>query len=832
MITHPVVGTVLSVSVLLFLASLLYLVNRSLRLPFSFSLVVVGLALGEAIRSVPALAPIGALTLSPELLTYLFLPTLVFQAAFATNTRMLLKAAVPILVLAIPSVLITTAVAGFALNAALGDAVLPLGAALLFGAIISSTDSTAVLTLFRELGAPKRLTILVDGENLLNDATAIVATRVVAGILGLAGGLLILPGETVVGQATTSFLLNFVGGLTTGLVIGYLFGRLLEYVENEDVIEILLTTVVAYLAFLIAELVIGVSGVMSTVGTGLVLSGWGRTKYSPATLQYLERFWDYLAFVATALVFLMVGLATDLRVFAGYAVPVSWAIAVSVLARAASIYGVFPLVNLLPRVQRAGLGYQTALVWGGLRGAITLALAMSLPADFVHRELFLTMAFGVVLFSLLVQGVTIEPMIHLLRINKATMPEIYVRDGSLLSAKSRARERLRELKEGGLFSDSVVGQLDESYQAEEQQIRQQIDQMRGGQLPGREELKLLKREYLLVEKRAYLDLFNRGQLSEKVLKDLQHSIEVQIDFLRSGGVLPSWTIHSPIRWQVERLLFRLLESVFPYSGFVQQSRLNAIADRYEEHWGRVVATERVLEELHRMRSRGGIASDVFDDMEGLYRRWNQNARARLDAIGEQFPEYATKVQQLMAARLGLQAEEEVIAELERLEILPEREARAFREEVSAKMRRLRQKPLEELAPRPSELLGRVPFFRGLPADEFERVTALLRPRTFLADEQIIQEGEIGESLFLIARGVVRIFVGGSGIPEVPIATLHAGDFFGEMAIVSGNPRNASVAAVTYCSLYELRRADLEAVQIVCPALQQVLEATASARARH
>jgi monovalent cation:H+ antiporter, CPA1 family len=262
---------------------------------------------------------------------------------------------------------------------------------------------------------------------------------------------------------------------------------------------------------------------------------------------------------------------------------------------------------------------------------------------------------------------------------------------------------------------------------------------------------------------------------------------------------------------------------------VQHYRLNRIADLYEQHWGRLMASQQVLDELARIERQGTNAPDLVRELRELYALWNQNARRRLDAVNEQFPEYATKVQQLMAARLCLQAEEEVIAELERLDVLPEREAKVMREEVTVKLRRLRQKPLEELRPRPRELLARVPFFRSLPGDEFDRIAQLLRPRTFLADDIIVREGDIGDSMFLIGRGVVRVSVGGGGTGQVPVATLLAGEFFGEMAVLSANPRTATVTAVTHCTLYELTRADLEAVALLAPTIDQILEATAAER---
>jgi CPA1 family monovalent cation:H+ antiporter len=590
-------------------------------------------------------------------------------------------------------------------------------------------------------------------------------------------------------------------------------------------VEILLTTVVAYLSFLVADRVFHVSGIMATVGAGLMMGGWGRTKFSASNLEHSERFWAYLGFIASSLVFLMVGFYINQMWTFDKIGQVGIAVAISMIARAVSIYGLMPLVNRMPGIEDADLRHQTVMVWGGFRGAMTLVLAMSLPDTFAYRSDFIILAVGVVLFSLLFQGLTLEPIIKMLGLHRATLPEQYVREGSMLTAKHRARERIEELRKRGIFNPLAVGELEERYVAEEAEIRRNIDGLRKAGLMGsRDELRYLKREYLLVEKRTYLELFHRGQLSERMLKDLQHSIELQLDYLRSGGVLPPWTLHSPLRWKLETIFLSILDTVVPGAMVTQRYRLNRIADRYEEHWGRLVSTEKVLAEVQRMQETGGASPDLLEEMRETYVRWNENARKRIDAIAEQFPEYATKVQQLMAARLCLQAEEEVIQELERLEILPDREARALREQVNKKLKRLRHKPLEELRARPEELLAKVPFFRGLPRVEFDRVVPLLRSRTVLADEIILKEGDAGNSLYLIGRGVVRVLIGSSGVPAIPIATLLAGDFFGEMAVLTGNPRTATVTAVTHCMLYELRREDLEAVAIVCPSIQVVLEA--------
>jgi CPA1 family monovalent cation:H+ antiporter len=816
---------------LLFVATILSVVTARLKMPFALTLVVVGCAIGLGIRTFPALEGLGTVKLSNDLLTYILLPTLVFQAAFAIDSRLLGQNFLPVMVLAVPAVLVSFAIAGFGSFFMVNNAaVLDITAALLFGVFVTSTDSTAMSSIFHEIGAPKRLAILAEGENLFNDAISIVIFQMVIGYAAIETGMNGIE-ITSAGQAVGTFCVNFFGGLAAGWVMGHLIGKVIEIIRDDDLVEILLTTTSAYLAFFVSQEVLHVSGIMAVVGVGLVLGSAGITKYTPSTIEYLSRFWEYLAFIASSLIFLLIGIEIvsqhNLR---GFAYPMGIGIVVAFFARAISIYGLFPIVNRLPNIERVDARYQTVMVWGGMRGAMTLVLALSLPGTYVFRDVLIAMSFGAVVFSLLVQGLTLEPLAKWLGLHRVAVPDQFLRNETLLEAKGRARQRITELRKAGMFSESVTSELETRYGAEQEELRGKLNDLRArGLLGSREEFRLLKREYLLVEKRVYQDLFHRGQLSEKVLHELHHSIELQLDHLRYGGSFPAWTIHSPVRWKIEAGLFKVLETVFPWGNSVQHYRLNRIADLYEQHWGRLMASQKVLEELDRIEHQGSNAPDLVFELRDLYRVWNANARQRLDAVADQYPEYATKVQQLMAARLCLQAEEEVIEELEQLDVLPDREARAMLEEVQRKLRRLRKKPLEELRPRPRELLAKVPFFRSLPPDEFDRIVDLLRPRTFLAEEIVVREGDIGESMFLIGRGVVRVTVGTGGISPVPLATLLAGDFFGEMAVLSANPRNATVTTVTHSTLYELTRADLEAIQIVCPTVQHVLEATFAER---
>lgn len=232
----------------------------------------------------------------------------------------------------------------------------------------------SVITLLRRIGAPKKLTILVEEESLFNDATAIVLARIVTAVLvtGVATNGAILSGAV-------QFFFIFFGGLLVGWASAVLVGMLLGRVDADAFIEVTLTTVLAHVSFLVAEVVLGVSGVMATVVAGMLIGGWGKAKISPSVADYLERFGKYMAMVAKALIFLMVGLAVDLGALAN-SFPLLLVVIVAMLvSRAVVVFSLVPGIARLPEYDAIGRGHQVVMFWGGLRGALALAVALSLP---------------------------------------------------------------------------------------------------------------------------------------------------------------------------------------------------------------------------------------------------------------------------------------------------------------------------------------------------------------------------------------------------------------------------------------------------------------------
>jgi len=243
---------------------------------------------------------------------------------------------------------------------------LSLASALVFGALIAATDPVAVVSLFRVLGVPKRLRVLVEGESLFNDGTAIVLYNL---LLAFA-----LTGQFSLGQGIVEFIRVSVGGVLVGLLLGWLASRLIARIDDY-LIETTLTTVLAYGAYLIAEQ-LHFSGVLAVVAAGLVNGNIGPQGMSPTTRIVLFNFWEYLAFLANSMVFLLIGLQVDIPTLLSAWQPILWSILGVMVARLVIVYGLDWLAGrwidpIPPR-------WQHVLAWGGLRGAVSLALVLSL----------------------------------------------------------------------------------------------------------------------------------------------------------------------------------------------------------------------------------------------------------------------------------------------------------------------------------------------------------------------------------------------------------------------------------------------------------------------
>ena len=393
---------------LVLLAILIQPLSQRIRLPFTAMLVIAGFVVSELLVSRGVDTGISAGNFH-TLVFYVFLPVLIFESAYSIDGRLLFKNLLPILFLAIPLMLLSTLVTAVLLYYGIGHPQgFPWIAALLTGALLSATDPVAVVAICRQLGVPERLVLLLEGESLFNDATAIVVFSVFIAIATQDFGPMLLA------NGGLFFLRVFFGGILTGAVIGAGF-LLVTRLADTAVARAAASIICAYIAFAVAESVLHVSGVMAVLVAGLLLGHAVRSRGRKGD-DFTGRLWEFNAWVANALVFLLMGITITTGMFTERWLAMLIGIAAVIIARAVGIFGILPLLPAGRAAESLPYAQRSILFWGGLRGAVTLALALSLPTSLNYWWTIQSIAFGVVLFTLLLQATTMASLIEKSRI--------------------------------------------------------------------------------------------------------------------------------------------------------------------------------------------------------------------------------------------------------------------------------------------------------------------------------------------------------------------------------------------------------------------------------
>ena len=502
--------TIESIVVVLVLVTTLVAIGaRRLRLPYTVSLVVMGLLI-----AIPTSLELEA---TPDLILAIFVPPLVFEAAFHLDLEQLRENLVPILFLAVPGVLLTTTMVGG--MTALGSGV-AIGTAAVFGALIAATDPVAVVSLFRALGVPRKLALTMEGESLFNDGTAIVIfhialAAVLTGVFDPLTGLY-------------DFFRVSLGGIGVGLVLGWIAAQLVARLHDRLVVTSL-TTILAFGSYLAAEQ-LHVSGVLSVVVAGLLVGNVGMAGTAPSTKLMILNLWEYLAFLANSVVFLLIGLNTDLTLLWENLGAIVVAVVAVVGSRAILVYSFSWLARLWRKQGYFPPSWRHVLFWGGLRGAISLALALSLPVAMPGRRELQAMAFGVVLFTLLAQGTTIRFLLERLGLTERS-PQWVARErrlGRLFATRAGLR-RLEQLHREGLIPDEMWVGLKKGYDHDRKQIQQEMNELfrKYADLEG-EMLFQARRDALQAERGALWDARQRHLLSDPVYEDLSTEIDYRL----------------------------------------------------------------------------------------------------------------------------------------------------------------------------------------------------------------------------------------------------------------------------------------------------------------
>ena len=497
-------------------ATAVALVARRLKVPYTVALVLAGLALGSA-------HAFEAPVLTKDLLYAVFLPGLLFEAAYHLEFRRFMQNKLAVFGLAIPGLLcavaLTTVLLVPVVNGLEFVEEFTVADGLVFAAVIAATDPIAVVALFKSVGAPKRLTTLVEGESLLNDGTAVVVfTLVLAFVLGK-------PTSAV--AAGVDFVRVVGMGVLIGATIGYAASFVIHKVDD-PMIEITLTSIAAYGSFVAAEH-FHFSGVIATVTAGMLCGNHAaRTGMSASTRVAVASFWEYLAFALNSLVFLLIGFQVKIPSLVAAWKPILVAYFAVTIGRAVVI---FVVSFFLRRTrERFPLAWAAVLTWGGLRGALSMVLVLGLPLEFAHRDIVISITFGVVVVSILVQGMTMSPLLKKLGLVSASeaRAEHERLRGAILASRAALAEVERMERQRG-FPDTIVADLRESYEA---RVRDAEAASAALQLESEsvlaEDRIAARRQVLIAEKDAILHAHRAGHLSEESYEALLADVDARL----------------------------------------------------------------------------------------------------------------------------------------------------------------------------------------------------------------------------------------------------------------------------------------------------------------
>ena len=817
------IQTVFTVTALLALVSLLLPLAERVSIPYAVLLALVGVAIGGA-SNIPSVYQSGGILgdvvswlhnfgLSAESLLYVFLPALLFEAALNVDVRQLSDEVPTVLLLAVIGVIVSTFVVGFALWPFSPAGIL---ACIILGAIIATTDPVAVVTIFHDIGAPRRLSTLVQGESLFNDAAAIaIYTLAVAMLTGSQSSNPL--------DGILTFLRQFGGGLITGYIAGWVVAFLIPILRASRLAEATLTIGFAYVIFIACDHYLGVSGVVAVATAALAISAAGRRRLSPSNWESLVVTWEQLAFWASSLIFLFAAMQTpelltkaswpDLGILAALVIA-------ALVARALTLYGLIPMLAFAGIAKPIDDDHKLVMLWGGMRGAVSLALALAatenaaLPDEV--RQFVGILATGFVLFTLLVTAPTMRPLMHLLKISSLAPGEVAVSQRVIgLSLSSIPRE-IETVGRQHQVSPEIVAEVTKVY---DDHGRDPSDPTEGAQLP----VELRERVALHVladrEQEFCLDYFESRTVSRRVAASLlAHAARLR-DGARSEGV--EGYQKAAARILAFDTTLRLFLAIHHRVGLARPlARL--LADRFEVQLAarfvlqNVIAFNRnQIEEIFGAGPRRAMA-------EQLDRRFNLIDQA-ISALKLQYPTYARQLEIQFLTRTAARLEEERYRRLRTESIINQDIYEDLQRKLRPRRRVVEVGPTLDLGLRREDLIGRVPMFAALDAKSRRSVARMLRPRLAVPSEFIVRKGERGDAMYFISSGAVEV-----QILPTPVQ-LGSGDFFGELALLVAERRNADVVTLGYCQLLTLVARDLHRLFGSEPALRDQIHAVAQAR---
>ena len=773
--------------------------------PYTVFLVILGMFLGSLARQDIGLNFLIDFQLTPDLVLYLFLPVLIFESAINLDARSLMKDIAPILVLAIPALVISTAIIGLGLWFIKDFNIIY---ALIFGALISATDPVAVISLFKELGAPHRLTVLVEGESLLNDATAIVLFNILLGI-------------SIWGQfgvfdfyvAVAEFLKVFFGGLGVGIIIGIVTSELLNRIHANISGYLIMSIVVAYSSFAISEHIMHLSGVMAVVSSAITLGLLGANRIPQREKETVDETWDILALVCNSLLFLLVGLSVDVSLLFSHLDTIFVAIVLVLVARAAGIYTLVPSAVSIFKLPNISMREKHIMWWGGLKGGLAIAIVLSIPTTMPGRETLIYVTLGVVIFSLLVNASTVRPLMRKLGFDKFTDQEEIELQHGLKQSFSQAENILKIFKKANIIPRSTKKIIQEK--------TKKIFEVSESTSDTYTETHYVKVTALRMEMKELKYLYDIGFLQYYTYMNMKILLQRESDNLelnKKKNAEKNATIKQSPFIRLEKSIIKQLREHDFASSFLSRYQYLRFSQTLQRNIAGLLICKKVMEKI-----------DSLDDVEGeikkniinQYKQRHDRRKKRLEDISANFPEFYERYETRLFEKVSLNAADFFIREAYNNS--------EFGTKIFVNIKKRIDDAINELPKitdsipvlQPREMIAMVPLLQGLSDKLIDQLSNRAKELTFLQGDLVIEQGEKGDSLYIINHGELTIYK--TEHIDKPIAELKSGDFFGEMALLGEQVRTANVKVNKPTSLLRLTRKDVLLMAENEPELKNRLE---------
>jgi len=677
--------TLLALFTLTFISIGALLISQKIRLPYTVLLLFFGTLL-VPLSSLSYFSFLREFELTPEILFFVFLPILIFESAYTINIRELTGNIRTISFLAIGSFLLSTLFISCILYFGLPLIGLPIPflVTLLFASLISATDPVAVLSLFKDFGAPRRLSLIFEGESLFNDGTAMAVFLIVLEIL-LHG----FNGWGSLGEGLFFFTSMIIGGVLFGLFMGLVFSKLLEKMQRNEFAEITITMLAAHLTFILSEVIsssvsffgysLHISAIIATVITSVVIGNYGRSKMSKGVEEYMEKFWGYFAFIANSLVFISMGLlfhSLHINLFQ-FILPIILTIFIVMIGRAFSIYPVISLLNILRWEKPIPSSWQHLLSWGSLRGALAITMVLFIPENatlpgweysFSIKEFIAAITIGCIYFTLFIKATTIRRVM-----NRYQLGELHpLEEAQYRQAKSliyaHAIAKFSDYHNKGYITDKVFASLKDRYDREYTKscaISHELYETK----EGRDIAQRALRVYAIGIERHFLKiLFHYGEITEPVYKRVLGKLALRLTHVENGDAYAGKdTLTNTDDWL--EIFVNFLRKLI----WRKENLGKDLVGSYMYYRAQEIIARKVLKYLKTfvMKNGYGLFGDkaIFDALLKEYERFALGAKKKMQECEELDEESLAQICEDFGRRGVLKAEEDELKELTENEMI-------------------------------------------------------------------------------------------------------------------------------------------------------------------